>query len=125
MAKVYTGGTVIGAPQLTHSQAGTAQLTFRIRDEREAGGKVYVDEAVVEMWGAVAEKYANELDEGTVVKAQGFARADGHLSADGKPYGVLVVKAGREGDLEVVSRPQVTAAQAAGVADDDDPFADQ
>ena len=124
MAKLYTGGVVIGTPELTHGPTGTAKLLFKIRDEREAGGKVYVDEAVVEMWGDLAEQYAQAVSEGAVVKVQGFARADGRL-ADGKPVGVLVVKVGRVGDLEITRPATQAPARAQTVDDTDDPFADQ
>ena len=125
MARIYAGGTVIGAPELTHGQTGTAKLVFRMRDTQERAGKVYVEDFVVEAWGAVAEALASQVGEGVTVETKGFPRADGRLAADGKPLGVQVVKVGRAEDLEITSRPQVTAAQAVGVVDDDDPFADQ
>ncbi len=123
-AMIYTGGTVVGTPELTHGQTGTAKLVFRIREEREQGGKVYVDEAVVELWGEPAERYANVVDEGTVVKLKGFPRAEGRLTPDGKPMGYLVVKA-RELEIVQAARAPAAAQVDEQTVGDEDPFGNQ
>ncbi len=126
MARIYAGGVVAGTPELTHGQTGTSRVVFKLRDERNPK---FPEEYVVETWGPLAETFANTVVEGMALEVKGFPRADGRLDAEGKPRGVLVVKVTRAEDLEVTSRPQVTAAQAGAAqpGDDleDDPFGNQ
>lgn len=122
MAMMYTGGTVVATPELTHSASGSARLVFGIREERpNNNGGVFVDEAIVEMYGEQAEQYANLVDEGAVVKLKGFPRAIGRLGADGKPIGQIIVKA-RE--VEIVTPADNGRQYAQSATDPDDPFAD-
>jgi len=124
MAMIYTGGTVVGTPQLTYNEAGTAKLVFPLRDVRQVGEKTYTEQCVVEMWGEAAEQYAPQVAEGTVVeKVRGFPRAEVGKNAEGVAYGYIVVKA-RELDIErsPVALPEPEPEQTVG---DDDPFGDQ
>ena len=116
----YSGGIVVGEPELTYSAKGVAQLAFKVRDVRQVGEKQFVENYVVETWGDRAETVRKQVADGTIIKKlKGYPEARAYLDADGKPVGLLVVKLG---ELEV----EAPARQAAALpASPHDPFGDQ
>ena len=146
MAKLYASGEITEAPVLKTLPSGTSVLEFRLADTYTGNdGVERTTWLKVAVWEDLALRWADKLQEGTVVKLEGAARAEAWIGQDGTAKCIIKVNAKK---LEVVVGAAVTAARqteaadtraereaqasadaqaAAGgyVADDEDPFGDQ